>query len=89
MLQGDSHGGAFAGELNVLFFTDGVATNKDAAEWWLQKLKGYLHERRKTLRSQFLCVGYRRDHDEVFLKKLSEAGTFGGYYNYIDDKQPK
>jgi hypothetical protein len=36
-----------------------------------------------------LCVGYRRDHDEVFLKKISQAGTFGGYYNFIDDKQPR
>jgi hypothetical protein len=23
------------------------------------------------------------------MKKISESGTFGGYYNYIDDKQPK
>ena len=70
-------------EITVIFFTDGhaelyrnVEDDYDRANIRLKAHPG--------LRSRFLTVGFSRDHDAVFMRRIASFGTEQGNYIFID-----
>ena len=67
----------------MIFFTDGQADQyygeEDDYDRANIRLKAH-----PGLKSRFLTVGFSRDHDAVFMRRIARFGTEQGNYIFID-----
>jgi hypothetical protein len=70
-------------EITVIFFTDGHAEKyknvEDGYDRANKRLKAH-----PGLKSRFLTVGFSRNHDAVFMRRIASFGTEQGNYIFID-----
>ena len=69
-------------ELNVLFFTDGLADNPKMAHDRIPEMKEKIAQA-EVQDSQFFSVGFSSGHDAKLLNSLTKAGTLTGGFFYI------
>ena len=74
--------GLLTRELNVLFFTDGLADNPKMAHARIPQMKEKIAQA-EVQDSQFFSVGFSSGHDAKLLNSLTKAGTLTGGFFYI------